>query len=181
MKSHTVEGVVIKRMNVGEADRVITLFTKTKGKVSAIAKGVRKLTSKRAGSLELFNLVKAQVVEGKGSLDTLAEVQLIASFESWRKHIGRVNLAYQMCEAVDKLTADNEPSPVVFSILVTALTQIGTLTSNWEEQVSNWLVEIVKDLGFFPADKKFTGDIAQFIEQVSSRSYNSPRILQRLK
>ncbi len=181
MRSFTVEGVVIKRSNLGEADRIITLFTKSHGKIAVVARGVRKLTSRRAGSLELFNLVKAQVVAGRGELDTLAEVQVLETFKSWRKHLGRVNLAYQLCEAVDKLTADHQPHPQVFEILSLSLSQISHLNSDWKLKIEDWLLEILIDLGFWPADKEFAGDVTEFIEEISSRPYNSPKLLQKLK
>ncbi len=181
MKSYTVEGVVIKRSNMGEADRIVTMFTKTEGKVTVVAKGIRKLKSKRAGSLELFNLVKAQIIPSKGQIDTLAEVQSLNTFRAFRKHLGRVTLAYQICEAIDKLTPDRQPHPQVFNILVTALSQISQLGANWESQIKLWLVEIVKDLGFYPQDQDFNGNIVDFVEEISSRSYNSPRLLIRLK
>lgn len=181
MRSYTVEGIVIKRSNFGEADRVITLFTKTKGKVAVMGKGIRKLKSKRSGSLELFNRVRAQIIPGKGGIDTLAETQLIDSFNAFRKHLGRVTLAYQMCEAVDKLTPDHEPHPYVFNILVTSLSQISQLGANWEDQIKSWLLEIIKDLGYWPHEKEFDGNIVELVEEVSSRSYNSPKLLNRLK
>lgn len=181
MRSVTDEGVIIKRLNIGEADRLITLFTKSHGKVTVIARGVRKLSSKRAGTLELFNLIKAQIVKGRGELDTLAEIQAISTFKPWRKHLGRVTLAYQMCEAVDKLTADHQPHSQVFSILVTALSQIGNLKKDWKLSIESWLLDILIDLGFWPRDKEFIGDIVELIEGISSRSYNSPKLLSRLR
>lgn len=181
MRSITDEGVVIKRTNFGEADRLVTLFTKNHGKVTVVARGVRKLSSKRAGALELFNEVKAQIVKGRGDLDTLAEVEIINTFASWRRKLGRITLAYQMCEAIDKLTADSQPHPQVFNILVIALSQIGSLGKDWKLNIESWTLDILVDLGFWPHDKEFTGDIVELIEGISSRSYNSPRLLQKLK
>lgn len=181
MRSYTVAGIVIKRTNFGEADRLVTLFTKSQGKVTVIARGVRKLTSKRAGSLELFNEVRAQIVAGRGDLDSLAEVEIVNTFPSWRRKLGRITLAYQMCEAVDKLTADHQPHPQVFEILHRSLVEIGKLDINWKLKIENWLVEILIDLGFWPHDKEFAGDIVELIEGISSRSYNSPKLISRLK
>ena len=181
MHSVTDEGLVIKRSNFGEADRMITLFTKNYGKVTVIARGVRKLSSKRAGGLELFNLIKAQMVKGRGEIDTLAEVEIINTFASWRRKLGRITLAYQMCEAVDKLTADHQPHPHVFNILVTALSEISSLGKNWKLNIESWNLDILIDLGFWPHGKEFTGDIVKFVEGISSRSYNSPKLLQKLK
>ena len=142
MRSYTVEGIVIKRTNFGEADRLVTLFTKSWGKMTVIARGVRKLASKRAGALELFNEVRAQIVKGRGQLDTLAEVEIVDTFPSWRRKLGRITLAYQMCEAVDKLTADHQPHPQVFNILLTALSQISGLGQNWKLEIVPMLMAI---------------------------------------
>ena len=58
MPSVTVEGLILKRANFGEADRMLTILTKNLGKISVVARGVRKITSRRAGNVELLNLVK---------------------------------------------------------------------------------------------------------------------------
>ena len=84
MRTYTVEGIVIKRQNIGEADKLITLFTETLGKITLLARGIRKSSSRRVGSLELFNQVKVSAARGRGELDTLTEVQLLNSFSPWR-------------------------------------------------------------------------------------------------
>lgn len=181
MRSYTIEGIIIKRSNLGEADKLITLFTRDHGKMTVIARGIRKLTSKRAGSLELFNLVKVGVVPGRGRMDTMTEVQQIKSYSNWRKHMGRVNIAYQLVETVDKLTPENEPHPQIFSILCSGLEQIGDLGDQWQRTVEGWLLQIVAELGFWSEDQKFNGDIYTLIEEVSERSFNSPKLLNKLR
>ena len=181
MNSYKTEGVVIKRMNIGEAGKLITLFTKDHGKVTVMAKGVRKLSSKRAGSLELFNLLKCQIIKGKSQIDTLAEVQLLEAFSNWRKHLGRVTLAYQLCEVVDKLTPDHEPHPEIFNILTHALGQIGTFGSDWEFQIANLKLQILVELGYWPQDKILDRDINNLIEETSQRSFHSQKFLDKLK
>jgi len=58
MKSYKTEGIIIKRKNFGEADRILTIFTKNKGKISIVAKGVRKINSRRAPHIELLQKQK---------------------------------------------------------------------------------------------------------------------------
>jgi len=181
MRSYNLEGIVIKRSNIGEADKLVTLFTKTQGKVTLVARGIRKLTSKRGGSLELFNLVKVSAVSGRGQIDTLTEVQQQTTISNWRTHMGRVNIAYQLVETIDKLTPDHQPHTQIFTILRTALSRIGELDANWQKTVESWLLEIMHELGYFPEGQVFTGDIYEFIESVSERSLNSPKLLKKLK
>jgi DNA repair protein RecO (recombination protein O) len=180
MKSYSIEGIIIKRTDAGEADKFITFFSKDKGKITLKAKGVRKLSSKRAGSLELFNRAKISAVAGRGQLDTLTEVQLLESYSQWRKHLGRVNLAYQLCEVVDKLLPDHQPHPKVYDILSLSLSQISELGDNWQDQLHAWFVDILVELGYWPADRPFTGDVHKFIESLILRPLNSPKILKKL-
>ena len=181
MTSYTDQGVVIKRSNFGEADRIITLFTQSHGKVTVIARGVRKPTSKRAGSIELFNLIKASFIKGRGELDTLGEVQSLATFPSWRKHLGRVNLAYQLAEVIDKLTPDHQPHPGVFVILLRSLSEIGNLKIDWELEIGNWKLQILQDLGYWPENKVHIGEVDHFIENLINRPLNSSKLLKKLK
>lgn len=181
MRSYTVEGIILKKSKVGEADHIITLFTREHGKMAVIAKGVRKITSKRAGSLQLFNHVKVSIVPGKTSLSTLAEVQVINAFPTWRRQLGRVTLAFQLCEIIDKLTVDNQAHPEIFDLLSSALSQIQFLQIHWSQTSDSWLVQIVQELGFLPDDKPFQGDIQKYIEDLSERPLNSPKLLSMLK
>lgn len=180
MRSYTIEGIIIKRTNTGEADKLITLFSPQKGKITLIAKGVRKTSSKRAGSLELFNQARVSAAVGRGMLDTLTEVQLLQPHTGWRKHLGRVNIAYQLCEVIDKLLPEGQPHPNIYQILSLSLSQISHLDTHWQRQLDDWLLQILIDLGYWPVDKKFTGDVNKFIESLILRPLNSHKILKRL-
>lgn len=181
MRSFTDEGIVLKRSNLGEADRLLTLFTHRHGKITVIAKGLRRPTSKRASSLELFNCVKFQAVQGRGELDILTEVELLDSFSSWRRHLGRVNLAYQLAEAVDKLTPLHQPHPQIFIAFKSHLFEIGKLRANWKSKIKSWLIEFASELGYWPPHQKFTGDVYEFLEHLTASPLHSPKLLSKLK
>lgn len=181
MHSHLEEGIVIKRSNLGETDRIITLYTLHTGKLSLVAKGIRRSTSRRAGSFELFNHIRASVIDTRGELGLVTEVEVLNSFSGWRIHLGRVYLAYQLCEIVDKLTPDHEPHPELFTLLSGYLSQISNLGDNWEAQFKVWLVEILKTLGYWPDNQAMLGNIYEFIEDLSSRPIHSPKLLARLR
>lgn len=179
--SYNIEGVVIKRSNFGEADKLVTLFTRLHGKLTLKAKGLRKLSSKRAGTLELFNHVKANAIRGRGELDTLAEVELINSYSAWRKHLGRVTVAYQICEVVDKLTPDAQPHPEIFDLLTNFLSQITQLNANWQTETENWLLGILVELGYWPKGQKLVGSIDDLLESTAARPLHSKKLLIKLK
>lgn len=181
MRSHLEEGIVIKRSNLGETDRIITLYTHDSGKLSLVAKGVRKSSSRRAGSFELFNHIRASVMETRSELGLVTEVEVVDSFSGWRMHLGRVYLAYQLCEIIDKLTPDHQPHPELFTLLSGYLQQISDLGTDWEPQFKIWLVEILKALGYWPDNQAMLGNIYDFIEDLSSRPIHSPKLLAQLR
>jgi DNA repair protein RecO (recombination protein O) len=181
MRSYTDLGIVIKRVNYGEGDKLITLFSGSHGKVTLKAKGIRKQTSKRAGTLDLFNYIKFHVVSGRGEIDTLTEVESISDFSAWKVHLGRVNIAYQLCELVDKLTPDKQPHPEIFEILLSCLQAISKLGSDWEFKISNFKFQILTELGYWKAEQEYSGDINELAESVSERPLHAHKILRMLK
>jgi DNA repair protein RecO (recombination protein O) len=79
-RSYTSEGIVLARKNYGEADRIISVFSKDKGRIAFIAKGTRRPKSRKRGHIEIFNRVKFQAVTGRG-LDIITEAEVIDDFK----------------------------------------------------------------------------------------------------
>ena len=109
VNSYKTEGVILKRTNLNEADKLLTLFTKHLGKTSLLAKGIRKTKSKKGGNLELFNQVRICVSKGR-NLDIITEAEVINPFKDWRRNLKKIAIAYQLCELVDKLTVESAES-----------------------------------------------------------------------
>lgn len=177
MKKFNFTGIVINRRNSGEADKYITLYSRQLGKITLKAAGIRKITSRRAGSLELFNLIKGSAVSGRGQSFVLTEVELIESHSVWKGQFGRVNLAYQICEAVDRLTPEWEAHPEVFDLLSDYLNSISRFTDDWQSKTSAFLLQLLVILGFWPAGKIYSGDIYSLIESVTNQKFHSPKLL----
>jgi len=181
MRTSKVEGIVLKRRDVGEADRLITLFTSSQGKLTVLAKGIRRTTSRRAGPMELFNHITATIHASPTSYPVLGEVEIINSYSAWRHHLGRITVAYQLAETIDKLTPDNQPHPEVFSMLLKYLAGISKLGESWKSTVDTWLLGIVRHLGYWPPEEPFIGDIYQFIEELADKPLYSPDFIHKLK
>lgn len=116
----TTQGVVLKRRNFHEADRILTIFTKKLGKISARARGVRKTKSKLAGHLEPYMLVDMRLAEGV-TWYTLTEAQIIEAFPKLRLNLKQTSAAYYVGELVTLLFQDNDPHPRIFNLLVEML------------------------------------------------------------
>ncbi|TMC38758.1 MAG: DNA repair protein RecO, partial [Chloroflexi bacterium] len=80
MATYRDRAVVLRKLDYGEADRIFTFLTQTHGKVGAIAKGVRRPTSKLGPSLELYGHVDLLLAKGRGELDVVAQVQRVPGY-----------------------------------------------------------------------------------------------------
>jgi DNA repair protein RecO (recombination protein O) len=123
MRAFKTEGVILKRRDFGEADRILTAFTLAQGKVSIIAKGVRRIHSRRAGNVELLNRVQMFLYPGKQFLN-LTEAVSLDTFQKIKEDLTLSTYAYHIIELVDKLTAENQEHRILYSDLVEVLKKL---------------------------------------------------------
>ncbi|HYI44673.1 MAG TPA: DNA repair protein RecO [Actinomycetota bacterium] len=119
------EGIVLKTIKLGEADRIITLLTRENGKVRAVAKGIRKTKSRFGGRLEPFTRARLMIYKGR-NLDTITSVDVVDSFDSVRMNYLRLTSAATLVEVVEKITPDRERSLSVYSLLLAGLQALTT-------------------------------------------------------
>jgi DNA repair protein RecO (recombination protein O) len=114
------EGIVLKTIKLGEADRIVTLFTRRNGKVRAVAKGVRKTKSRFGGRLEPFTRVDLLVYQGR-NLDTITSADIMTSFDEVRTDYAKLTLGAAILEFVEKLTPERERALSTYALLLAAL------------------------------------------------------------
>jgi DNA repair protein RecO (recombination protein O) len=113
-------GVVLRTYRLGEADRIVVLFTERHGKVRAVAKGIRKTKSKFGARLEPTSHVALQLYEGR-ELDIVTQAETVDHFRRIRDDLDRIAKASAMLEAVDQLAQEREPNPRLYQMLLGAL------------------------------------------------------------
>ena len=123
--TYKTQGVVLKQTPIGEADRVLSIFTRDLGKVRVVARGVRKPRSKLAGHLEPLSHVAISVSRGR-SLDPIKEAETVRSFRRVRENLQLVSEAVYLAELVESFSAENQSSPVVYRLLLDALDWLET-------------------------------------------------------
>jgi DNA repair protein RecO (recombination protein O) len=101
------QGIILARTDYEEADRIITFLTPNHGKVSAIAKGVRKIKSKLAGGIELFSVSDLSIIKGRGQVDTLISSRLIKHYGNIVKDLNRTNAGYEIIRTLHKATEES--------------------------------------------------------------------------
>lgn len=121
-------GVVLRTYKLGEADRIIVICTQGRGKVRAVAKGVRKTKSRFGGRLEPGCHITVQLYEGRGELDIVSQAELVESPAPLRDDLERMGRAAAMLEAVDQMSQEGETDSQLYDLLVGGLRAV----ANWD-------------------------------------------------
>jgi DNA repair protein RecO (recombination protein O) len=115
------EAIVLRSIRYGEADRILHLYTPSQGRLSAIAKGVRRARSRFGARLEPFFHIRAVLHEGRGDLLTVTGADTVAAHPALRDHAGTLDAAARACDAVARLFETSDPHPEVFGLLANEL------------------------------------------------------------
>lgn len=172
-KLYSDEGIVLARRNFGEADRILSIYSKNHGRISAIAKGIRRLTSRKRGHLEVFSYVNFQIADGHG-IGILTEVETVNSFEKVRKDLKKVSLAYFFTEVIGKITHEHERNDGIFELTLNYLEKL-QLETRLRSLRMSFILELLTITGFWPEGKKLVNPDEK-LEEVIERSINSIRV-----
>jgi DNA repair protein RecO len=116
MDTIVTQGIVLRRTNYGEADRIVQFLTPDQGKISVVAKGVRRLKSKMAGGVELFSVSSLSFIKGRSELGTLVSARLQTHYGNITKDITRVQLGYDLIKLLNA-TVEDDAEPAYFNLL----------------------------------------------------------------
>ncbi|MFN2525706.1 MAG: DNA repair protein RecO [Actinomycetota bacterium] len=141
------EAVVLRTMKLGEADRIVTLFTRAHGKLRAVAKGIRKTKSRFGGRLEPFTRAQLMLYRGR-DLDTVTAVDIIDSNKSVRDDYSRLTAAASLVELVEKITPDRERATSTYALLVGGLQALSE--DKGTTVVPAFLVKLLSICGYHP-------------------------------
>lgn len=120
MTTYRDRGVVLRSYKLGESDRIVVVMTRKNGKVRAVAKGARKTKSKIGARLEPMSHVDVLLHRGR-ELDVVNQVEIVESAPNLHEDLVRMSHAISMCEAIDLIAQDREPSAHLYEMLVGAL------------------------------------------------------------
>jgi DNA repair protein RecO (recombination protein O) len=120
---YKTEAIVLRQRKLGEADKIVTLFTPNYGKLEAVAKGVRRPKSRLAGHLEVLTYTSAMLAQGR-NLDVVTQAQAIESFAPLREDLDRLSRALYAAELVDRFSPEGAESFHIFQLLLTTLRRL---------------------------------------------------------
>lgn len=176
-KRYSSEALILSRNNFSEADRILVVFSKDYGKLSMLAKGVRKPKSRKRGSVEIFSHIKFSAAKGK-NLDLITEAEILNDFSEARKNLRKVAVAYYFVEVVNKITREDEVNIKLFEFLLENLKGLIS-NKNLKKQREEFVTELLIILGFWPEDRELA-DPDNLLETVLERKVSSKEIGKKL-
>jgi DNA repair protein RecO (recombination protein O) len=120
---YSTEGLVLRRHDFGEADRLVTLFTPRFGKIRAVAKGVRRPISRKAGHLEPLTRVKLQLAKGK-NLDIITQAEASELYDGLRQDLASIGHANYIVELLDRFTMEREENQAIYQLALATLDRL---------------------------------------------------------
>ncbi len=121
MPPYKEQGIVLRSIKLGEADKIVSILTQGSGKVRGVAKGIRKTTSRFGGRLEPFTHVNLMLYRGRGALDTITQAEIIAPHRNIRDDLSLFAAGETMLEAVDKVSEEHERNVKLAILLLSGL------------------------------------------------------------
>lgn len=176
MRGIKVEGVILKRRNLGEADRILTVFTLQKGKISVLAKGVRRITSRRSGNVEVLNRCLMYLHQAKTFL-ILTEASSLDTYPKLKEDLTLATYAFHIIELVDKLTAENQENRSLYEDLVNVLQKFSR--NPRQILVRAFEAKILSNLGFISfREMKESGVVEGILSKLEVLSWDEIEKLQ---
>jgi DNA repair protein RecO (recombination protein O) len=171
------EGIVLTIREYGEADKILTIFTKDFGKVTYLAKGAKRLTSRKRGNLEVFNNIRFSGIKAHG-MPILQEVDIIESFPGIRADLKRISLAYYLMEILYRVTNEGEKNNDLYNLTLSHLYQVERESLIKPVRLS-FIEKSMTALGFWPKGKVIINHDA-LLEDVLEQKVASFRVAKKL-
>jgi DNA repair protein RecO (recombination protein O) len=175
--SYSSSGIVLGRKNYGEADRIISVYSKDHGRISLIAKGIRRPKSRKRGHLEIFSLLKFQAISGRG-IDLMTEAEIVDDFKEIRKSLSKVSLAYYFMEVIGKITHEQEQNIDLFNLIFDTLNKLKTETKLKELRL-NFILKLLTTMGYWPHGQDLPNP-DEVLEEVIERQIYAERVGKRM-
>jgi DNA repair protein RecO (recombination protein O) len=148
IRSYRVQAIVLGHIEVGEADRILKLFSREKGKISVMAKGVRKIRSRKAGHLEPFTRVNIQLARGR-NLDIVTQAETEEAYIGLGEDLTRFAFGAYVVEVLDRFTYEEGQHIGLFRLLKNTLGRLQD-APNPETVIHYYEIRLLDQLGFRP-------------------------------
>lgn len=171
------KGIIIKQRNFGEADRILTIITNYHGRIEAIAKGIKKPTSRKGGNVSLLCHTKFSFAQGK-NLDIITEAELIDDFDYLKSNLENINNIFYILEITEKTSQEKEEVAKIYLNLLSLLKTLSKKNYN-RLSILAYILQLINltghcpDLTLCPAcNTKLTENQKNFVNKYQTGFYD---------
>jgi DNA repair protein RecO (recombination protein O) len=158
MPPEKVEAIVLRTYNLTESSKIVVLLTPSRGKVRAVAKGIRRAKSKFGSALEPMTHIETQLYfKENRELQTLSQGVTCASFPAIRSDLTRLGLASVMCELMEQFVQENDESSRAFVLLLVSLNTLASMSKNYSSLLISFYLKTLEISGLAPGLESCAG------------------------
>jgi DNA repair protein RecO (recombination protein O) len=145
---YRTDAIVLRHRKIGEADKILTLYTPQSGKFDVIAKGIRRPTSRKAGHLEELSQSSLLLARGR-TLDVVTQCELVQGFAALRSDLARLSAGLYLAELVDRFSPEREQNEQLFALLLRSLRALADGRDSWLT-LRSFELQLLQQTGFAP-------------------------------
>ena len=149
MPTYRDEGIVVRKQNFSEADKILIICTKNNGKITAIAKGARRITSRKVSSTELFVHGLYHFAKGR-NMDIITESEILNPFTRLREDLRKASLAFYLTELLDGFTKGGQADYSLYRLFLETMSLLSRAKKKHDLWVRAFEMKALNHLGFGP-------------------------------
>jgi len=150
MPVYKTEAIILRHQALGEADRIVTAFTREYGKLRLVARGIRRTTSRLGGRIEPFTHVRLLLARGR-SMDVVAQAEVVQTFSGLREDLLRSAYGSYIAELVERFLPERDKHETVFDLVRHTLEALEAVREDDVEVEALWFaLRLASDLGYRP-------------------------------
>lgn len=149
MSLYKAKGIILRTHKLGESDRIVTILTNSYGKVSGVAKGVRKTKSKFGSRVEPFTHVDLVLYEGR-NLDIITQAEIIDSFSGIRDNFDRITYGSAMLDLANKVSTEGERDITLYNLLLKSFRVLSETKKNFRLLLIAFDIKLMAISGYMP-------------------------------
>lgn len=181
MRNSKLEAFIIKKINIFEKDKILTLLSPTEGKIQVKAKHVRNINSKRLAHLELLNLTSFSLYKRSSMMPVVTEAYSYKNYPNIKSNLIKINLSFHICEIVENLVSYGAENRNVFYLLKNTLEELENKAEDFYKIVHDFEIKLLFSLGFSSPNQNLKGARASlFIENIIEKKLKSREIIKKI-
>ncbi|PIR41091.1 MAG: DNA repair protein RecO [Candidatus Yanofskybacteria bacterium CG10_big_fil_rev_8_21_14_0_10_46_23] len=175
------QGIVAKRIEVGEYDQLVIFYTQDFGKITAKAKSLSKPISKQASHLDLFNVVDFSLINGRNHYPIVVSAQSRQTYSNLKKSLPAIALGLFLAETIDKIIYDYDPDEALWNFFKTAFDYLDSRAPSIDRSgalaiLDNFQDKLLATLGYAPKVRDASA-LMKTLDQISHRQFSSLQLI----